>query len=292
MDDCAISNLLTLTQISGLGRKRIKKLLKKSDLINNSLDELLEMACDIGIIKVLPTEQSLKMAADSTADIFAKNARYGIKMMTYFDDDFPKCLLYDDGPVVIYYLGNIDCLDINKRVAVIGSRNPDQNGIRFAYNVAKEIALQNGVIISGLALGCDTAGHRGALSVKGRTLAFLPSGLLNIYPEVNRTLAHEILDNGGGLISEYSLATDAHVYQFVERDRLQAAASQIVMVSSFAQSSGTLHTLKFANKYSRSIYTIEEIVKRNPTGFGALNALEISYSIINFSEIVDVLDQL
>jgi DNA processing protein len=281
-----------MMEIPGLGRKRLKKVLNSGQENAESINNLLDRACEMGIIKAMPSEQTVKKAEDLASTIASQNARYGIKMMSCLNHNFPKCLLYEDGPVLIYYLGDISCLDLKKCVAVIGSRDPDQLGSRFAYNAAKEIALNGGVTVSGLAIGCDTAGHRGALSVKGKTVAFLPSGLLNIYPSVNQTLAHEILDSGGCLISEYSPKTEAHAYRFVERDRLQAAASQMIVTSSFAHNSGTLHTLKFADALSRPIYTIEEIVRGNPTGFRTLNSLGIAYSVKKFQEIVDLLTHL
>ncbi|WKY48883.1 DNA-processing protein DprA [Eubacteriaceae bacterium ES3] len=285
-------NLLALTQIAGLGRKRIKKLVFIAEKKLSFIGEIIESGIKSGIIKTEISKQNIEDAINAAEKILDQNDRYGIKSITYLENDFPEYLQYEDGPLIIYYLGELSSMNCDRRVAVIGSRKPERLGYDFAYMAARQVVLKKGIVISGLATGCDSAGHRGALAENGKTVAFLPSGLLNIYPAENQKLADQILDLEGGLVTEYPLQTEPLPYRFVERDRLQAAASQIVIVSSFSERSGTIQTLKYAHAYQRPIYTLKDIVSESPSGFKKLNTLEIDYSVLKFSNIIDVLNHL
>ena len=94
--------------------------------------------------------------------------------------------------------------NINKKgVSVIGTRAPSPLTYEVAPPFVKDIVKAGFVVVSGLALGCDTIGHENALCNKGFTIAVLPSGIHNIYPESNKRLAEDIVTSGGCLISEY-----------------------------------------------------------------------------------------
>ena len=114
-------------------------------------------------------------------------------------------------------------------------------------------AKEGFVIVSGLANGCDTAGHIGCLKANGKTVATLPCGLDKCYPNDNNDLADEIVKNGGCLISEYKIGTNPSSENFIERDRLQAALSLGVLVVECAVECGTMHTVGFAESYNKKI---------------------------------------
>ena len=86
-------------------------------------------------------------------------------------------------------------------------------------------------VVNGLAVGCDTAALRGALSEGGRCVAVLPCGLDMVVPSVNEYLAQEILEKGGCLISEYAEGTEPEKYRYVQRDRLQGRLSEVMLSS-------------------------------------------------------------
>ena len=97
-------------------------------------------------------------------------------------------------------------------------------------------------IVSGLALGCDSAGHRGALKYQdGKTTAFLAHGLDTVYPPENERLAEEIVERGGLLMSEYPVGDTVNRYFLVARDRLQAALSAATIVIQTGLHGGTNH---------------------------------------------------
>jgi DNA processing protein len=107
--------------------------------------------------------------------------------------------------------------------------------------------------VSGLAVGIDTAGHRGSLAGGGATVAILGSGIDSITPRGNVALAHEIVDRGGCIISECLPGTAPSAATLVARNRLQAALGSRLIMVQCGIPSGTLHTVRFAFELGRRI---------------------------------------
>ena len=154
---------------------------------------------------------------------------------------------------VLYYKGNIAIINQNRNVAVIGSRKCSEEGLRLSYETGRLLADSGINLVNGLAIGCDTEALRGALSMGGKCVAVMPCGLDQIQPKSNRTLAETILRNGGCLLSQYPDGTGIQKYQYVERDRLQSAISQGVLVIEAEVGSGTMHTVEFAKKQAKRL---------------------------------------
>lgn len=112
-------------------------------------------------------------------------------------------------------------------------------------------------VVSGLAIGCDTAAHSGCLSVHGETIAVLAHGLDRVYPAVNRELVGEILDTGGCLLSEYPPKTRPFPANFVERDELQAGLSDGVIVVETGVKGGTMHTVRFSQEQRKPLACVK-----------------------------------
>ncbi|TXH70784.1 MAG: DNA-binding protein [Thiothrix sp.] len=146
-----------------------------------------------------------------------------------------------DRPVFIFYKGHIDLLSIdNINITVIGLLNPDEEIISREKKIVEEIAKQDITIVSGLAVGCDSIAHQQAL-LFGKTIAILPSPLNDILPARNKSLASEIVDQGGLLITEYYEKFKSKMElssRYKERDRLQALfCDTIILVASYSQES-------------------------------------------------------
>ena len=150
-------------------------------------------------------------------------------------------------PDTIYERGvDIAELDFSNSVAIVGSRKVSEEGLSAAYNLGKEIAENGGIVISGLALGIDSAAFEGALSSSGICVAVLPSGLDSIIPKSNRPLAEKIVETGGSLISEYPEGTTPRKYTFIQRNRIIAALSDTVILCEARPDGGAWHTVRFA----------------------------------------------
>lgn len=131
-------------------------------------------------------------------------------------------------------------------IAIIGSRKASRAGLRAAFEFADFASSWDASVVSGLALGCDTAAHLGSLESGGHTIAVLPCGLNFIAPVSNRPLAKRIVANGGELFSEYSPNTPPRNFRFVERNRVISALSEAAIVIEADLRSGTMHTARFA----------------------------------------------
>ena len=172
---------------------------------------------------------------------------------------FPKRFAERKGlPERFYYKGDISFLNDFQSVAVIGSRNASNEAMLWAYASGQYAAMEGYAVVNGLAVGCDTAALRGALSKGGRCVAVLPCGLDRIVPAVNDMLAEEILENGGCLISEYEAGTEAKKYRFVQRDRLQSGLSEVVLLVFAEEDSGSLITTEFARKQGVKVLSYQD----------------------------------
>src|SRR5690606_16641449 len=101
------------------------------------------------------------------------------------------------------YKGNLSLLsDLNKNIAVVGLIDPDEEIINREIDIVNRLIDNKQIIVSGLAMGCDTIAHKTCLEANGKTIAILPSTIDKVYPSENRDLAEEIVERGGLLISE------------------------------------------------------------------------------------------
>lgn len=116
----------------------------------------------------------------------------------------PQLRAIDDYPGALLVCGNVDLL-CSRRLAIIGSRAHSWYGARWGKAFSEALARYGLTITSGLALGIDGIAHRGALAVKGKTIAVLGNGLSDIYPHRHRALAKQIEESGGALLSEFPL---------------------------------------------------------------------------------------
>ncbi len=170
----------------------------------------------------------------------------------------PSSLLDVKSPLIVYYRGALSLLD-NDLVTVIGSR--EELGVlqRSSSYIAREFVKRGFAIVSGLATGCDSAAHRGALQANGQTIGVLPGGLVDkvIYPKENLGLSHDILAQGGLLISEYAPNTRPTRYSFVQRDTLQAAVSQSTILIASKVDGGSMYACKECYRIGKPLYALE-----------------------------------
>lgn len=171
------------------------------------------------------------------------------------DELFPEAFraIGKDCPERIYAMGNLDLLKSEHIVAIIGSRKATRAGNSKAYELGMNYAKKGYVVVSGLALGCDAAAHRGCMAGDSGTIAIVATGLDKVHPYENIPLQEEILRNGGLILSEQPLGIKANPTRLVARNRLQAALSEEVAVAECPVHSGTMHTVRFAQKYGKVI---------------------------------------
>ena len=144
----------------------------------------------------------------------------------------------------LYYRGNPELLG-RRSAAVVGTRHPREKSRTGGYRMTEKMCETTDlVIVTGLALGCDTIAPKAALDSGTPVIAVLPSGTSNIYPGSNRALAEEIAEKGGCLVSEYPPDAHAEKWKFIARDRLMAE---------IAENSGTMHTVRAAHGLGKKL---------------------------------------
>lgn len=257
---------LKLLNLEGTGRKTILKLL---DLIENKSLSIRKLTNEdiIELFNILkgrykrikmPSIDRLKVAEEKSLEIYNESIKNNIKIISIGDQEYPKEFARIDVPPIIYYSkGNHNIVNSKKKVAIIGTRYPTIRGKRYAYKIGGYFGKRDYKVVSGLAIGCDTYGHLGCIDDGGQTIAVLPSDLLNIYPGKNTSIAEKIIEKNGCLISEYPIGTKIMDYHFIERDRLQAALSKVVIVIETGIKSGTMHTVSYTNKYGKTLACLE-----------------------------------
>lgn len=171
------------------------------------------------------------------------------------DEFFPEAFkaIGEDCLERIYAMGNLDLLKREHMVAIIGSRKATRTGNSKAYDLGISYAKKGYVVVSGLALGCDASAHRGCMAADGGTIAIVATGLNLVHPRENIPLQEEILRKGGLILSEQPLGVKANPTRLVSRNRLQAALSEEVIVAECPKHSGTMHTVRFAQKYGKKV---------------------------------------
>jgi len=173
-----------------------------------------------------------------------------------FDDPLYPALLKNihDPPPVLYVRGNPEILN-SKGIGIVGSRAATHYGRNIAQKMAASLAGRGFTIVSGMALGIDTAAHKGALTATGRTIAVLGSGLDVIYPPGNHRLYKEI-SYAGAVISEYPFGTIPDTFRFPARNRIISGLSLGVVVVEATIRSGSLITANHALEQGREVFAV------------------------------------
>jgi DNA processing protein len=245
---------LRLTLISGLGNSALRKLLT-------------EFGSPDGVLAASRAALGRHVNAEAAAAITAGGNQEGAaKTLAWFDDpvnriltladtDYPQQLLeLPDPPPLLYVKGRHELLN-RPALAIVGSRNATAQGIANAEQFAHALSDAGLTIISGLALGIDTAAHRGGLAGVASTIAVVGTGLDIIYPARNRDLAHDIAVRGA-LVSEFPLGTPALGNNFPRRNRVISGLARGCLVVEAALQSGSLITARLANEQGREVFAL------------------------------------
>src|SRR6478609_2487422 len=180
------------------GRKLVERFGAIQDIFHASLTELEAENLQAQSAQHIALGKSLELAHDEMAKAVAAQ----VQIICRDDECWPARLseIYDP-PLVLYARGNAAALS-RPGIAIVGTRHPTPYGIGMAERLSCDLATRGLTIFSGMARGVDTAGHRGAIKAKGKTVAVFGTGVDVIYPRENKKIAEGILECGGALISE------------------------------------------------------------------------------------------
>ncbi len=252
-----------LGQGSSSGMKILERFGSPEAVYEASDEELLTFKKELGEATV---EKILNKNLDEAYSLEEYCVRKNVKILHYGAKDYPKSLTnLKNPPIILYARGKTDALAGKLCLAVVGTRDMTDYGRDAAYRVGYELSAAGAVVVSGLALGIDSAAACGALDAGGLTVAVLGSGIDHVYPAEHKRIAHEI-EEKGVLLSEYPPTVGPTKFSFPMRNRIISGLSQGTLVVEAPMRSGALITARDAILQGREVFALPGNVDSEAAG--------------------------
>jgi DNA processing protein len=280
---------LTLNMVPNVGPVRLRKLLEVFETPDRVLSA---RAGELRQVDGVGAEIAESIAKwETLVDLAAELRRieeFGAKIITQSSPEYPPQLReIHNPPMVLYVWGSIEPRD-HRAIGVVGSRNTSHYGLECAKKLSYQLAYAGLTVVSGLARGIDTAAHQGALAAKGRTIAVIGSGLMDLYPPENQALAEKITADGA-VVSEFPMTCAPSTQTFPYRNRIVAGWGCGVLVVEAGLKSGALITANQALEQGRLVYAVPGPIDR-PTSAGSNRLIQQGAKLVTGAG--DVLDDL
>ncbi len=278
---------LRLTLSPGVGGESQRALLEAFGLPANVFAA---SVCELS--RIVPRAAAEQLASDRSAQAveaaLAWAAQPGNRLVALADPEYPPALLQTpDPPTLLYASGRVELL-ARPALAVVGARNATPAGLRNATQFARALAQTGLTVVSGLALGIDSAAHRGALEGDGSTIAVTGTGIDRVYPAANQALAHEIAGRGL-IVSEFPLGTPVRPANFPRRNRIISGLARGVLVVEAALASGSLITARLAGEQGREVFAIPGSI-HSPLSKGCHKLIKQGAKLVD--DVNDILEEL
>ena len=278
---------IDLSLVPGLGSNRFRSLLSAFGLPAHVLEATRSQLC-----RVVPETLAAGILEKNRGPEIEKAIRWvedpGHAVLTLADAAYPRQLLeIPDPPPLLYVAGNAHLL-ASPGLALVGSRNATPQGLENAHAFARAFSEAGLTIVSGLAIGVDSAAHRGGLKGRGSTIAVLGTGIDVTYPRRNGPLATEI-SSRGALVSEFPLGTEPHAGNFPRRNRLISGLARGCLVVEAALDSGSLITARLAVDQGREVFAIPGSI-HSPLSKGCHALIKQGAKLVESAQ--DVLEEL
>jgi len=237
------ASLADLSQIDGLNIKKAEVFLKKRDKTNPDkvIDEVL---------------------------------RRNLSFVTFDSENYPYMLKnISDPPMVLYIKGDLKLCNLEKTLAVVGSRRASSNSKDILTKIIGELRNTDVCVVSGLASGIDTVAHQSAISSNLRTIGVIASGFDFVYPTANKDLYKKIEDGCGAILSEYFPTFQPLHFRFPQRNRIVSGLSYGTLVAEAAIKSGALITANLCLEQGRELMCIPGLIS-NPNTEGIYKLLK------------------
>jgi DNA protecting protein DprA len=290
-------SLLALSQVKGLGRKGIIAL---CDAFGGKLEDVWstepQKVAEILSTAKIPSAESISSEIFNHEDLqtcgeqaLLELKEQGVTVLS--PREVPLRLQkIPTAPRWLFVQGNAELLAKPAQIAVVGTRNPTDEGKEFTEFIVKMMAAYPVILVSGLAEGIDDVAHRASLRKGIPNIAFLGHGITTVFPKETKETRQQIIDNSGAIVTEYLPKDNYSRGNFVERNRLQAGLADLVIPVEAQLKSGTAHTVRFAHEYKRQLIGIrwkgasgilEELLRieasiidiKNPLGWKKLDLL-------------------
>ncbi|MDB5539994.1 MAG: dprA [Devosia sp.] len=238
---------LRLIRTDNVGPQTFRQLINREGSAEAALEALPALLKRVGTPSRIP---SIAAAEDE----IAATGKLGARFVGSGEPDYPPLLRYISGAPPLVTVAGGHNLDWWRSVAIVGARNASTAGQKFAQMLAADLGEARYTVVSGLARGIDAAAHRASL--RSGTVAVLAGGLDHIYPDENIPLAHQIVENGGALITEMPLGWEPRARDFPRRNRLVSGLTLGTVVVEAAKRSGSLITARLALEQNREVFAV------------------------------------
>lgn len=216
-----------------------------------------------------------------------------IAVITIFDKEYPRYLKeIFQPPWALFAKGDLSLLEMEPKLAVVGSRQATQYGQNAIRMLFPELIRCGVLIVSGLAKGIDALAHEYAIKNGGKTIAVIAGGLYHIYPKENMKLALEMMKNQL-VISEYPPNTNPLKWHFPARNRIISGMSRGTFVVEARRKSGSLITANYAVHEGRDVFSLPGSIF-NSYSTGANDLIQQGAKLVTRAEdiITEIVDKL
>lgn len=282
---------LAFSSIEQLDSKFIKKLYDYFGDIEIAYNASLKELSEIDGLSIKKAETFIKLRTSiSPNEIEETVYNKGIKYITIDNEKYPKLLKnISDPPVVLYYKGDLEKCNLEKTLAVVGSRRASYNAKEALDKIISELGNTDICIVSGLAAGIDTQAHLAALNNNLKTIGVIASGLDYYYPTSNKHLYEKIEDGNGAVISEYYPTFEPLKFRFPQRNRIVSGLCYGTLVAEASLKSGALITANLTLDQGRELMCIPGLIS-NPNTEGIYKLLKNGATLVTNGE--DILNAL
>jgi SMF family protein len=259
MDDMepveTLATILAITRIKGHGLTqpdRVQELLSSGDP-----SQVLADLTDPALL-----DDPILVQARHDVDQWTAN---GFNMVSVLSEQYPARLRdVREAPAIVYYQGNLHPDD--QGVCVVGSRDADDDALRVADYVSKALVEEGLTVVSGLAMGIDTAAHTAALEAEGRTVAVMGTGLERTYPRANTGLRSRIVESGGLMMTQFEPGTTVTRASFPMRNAVMSGYGITTFVVAASEHSGTRTQAANAIKHGRGVVLARRVAESTSWG--------------------------
>ena len=248
---------IALSLIPGIGSITAKSLIAytgSAEQVFREKESALRQIPGVGTILAKNIVNSEVMSrAGHEVEFLQKN---NVNALFYLDEDYPQRLLgCSDAPIILYVKGN-PFLNCPKVISIVGTRHATEYGRRIVDQFISVLAERGYkiIIVSGLAYGIDIQSHKSALRTGLPTVAVMGHGLETVYPQLHTTIAKEMIESQGGLVSDFLSNSLIERTNFLRRNRIIAGLSDATIVVESAKKGGALVTADIANSYNRDVF--------------------------------------
>ncbi len=252
---------IALSFLPGIGDINAKKMLAHFGSAENIFKSDLAEFCKIPSISEIAAKRiysfldtALENANIELEYVYSNELDYTVFTDASYPVRLKEC---DDAPIVLYHKGAPN-FNAKKIISIVGTRNATQYGKDFCESIISEIASKypDTIIVSGLAFGIDVAAHKAAIKYGLETWAILGHSLKTIYPAVHKKVAHDMINEGGAIISDYSHVSKIDPGNFIRRNRIIAGLADVLIVVESGQKGGSMSTANIANHYNRDVFAL------------------------------------